>query len=74
MVSAGSLAVLCAVGWGELPILVLFLAYVLALVACAIKAQWVMFVFGIFFVIPALVGAWLPARPGSLVAKRGQKP
>jgi hypothetical protein len=39
--------------------------YIWALVVCAMKARWVFFVLGIFSGLFALIGALLPAKPGS---------
>lgn len=54
----------------EALILLWLLSVIAALVVSALKGQWIWFVLGVFFALPAYVGALLPARPGSAWAKR----
>ena len=50
--------------------LVLLGLIVVPLVVCALKGRWVLFALGFFFVVPSVVGAFLPAKPGSPWAQR----
>lgn len=54
----------------EVFILLVLVVYVPALVVCAQKGRWVMFVIGLLFGPIAVIGAFLPARPDSRWAIR----
>jgi len=59
-----------AIGPVEALVLVWLLSVVAALVVSALKGHWVWFVLGVLFALPAYVGALLPARQGSVWARR----
>ncbi len=60
----------------ELIVLLLFAAYIWAMVVCGMKGRWGWFVVGLFIGIFAYIGAFLDAKPGSNWARRhgDQKP
>lgn len=47
--------------------------WIAALVVAGMKGRWVWLVLGIFFWLPAYVGAFLPPRPDSSWAQRRQQ-
>jgi hypothetical protein len=61
------------IGPFEVLVLLFLVGNIVALVVCAMKERWVLFVLGLLFAVPAWIGALLSARPGSTWERRKQR-
>ena len=59
----------------EILIVLMLIGYIPALIITGMKGRWIVFTLGLILVLPAFVGAILPARPDSTwaIRRRGSR-